>query len=116
MMKQSSMMLLHLFQKRNPTVKYFRSVCTGSAMIATASILDGRKAKSTKCAWSFGTSDKDVNWVRKARWVVDSNIWSSSNVPAGMDTTYAFISIIFSPNIAKELANMMEYESHTNSE
>ncbi len=26
---------------------------------------------------------KDINWVAKARWVVDGNIWTSSGVSAG---------------------------------
>jgi len=103
-------------KKRYPTLQYLLSVCTGSTMIAAAGILDGKKATSNKYSWSFATSNKDVNWVRKARWVVDGNIWSSSGVAAGMDMTYAFISTVFSPDIAKQLANVMEYEPHTNPE
>jgi len=60
--------------------------------------------------------NKAVNWVPKARWVVDGNIWSSSGVAAGMDMTYAFISTVFSSDIAKQLADTMEYEPHTNPE
>ncbi len=103
-------------KKRYPTLQYLLSVCTGSTMIAAAGILDGKKATSNKYSWSFATSNKDVNWIRKARWVVDGNIWSSSGVAAGMDMTYAFISTVFSPDIAKQLANVMEYEPHTNPE
>jgi transcriptional regulator GlxA family with amidase domain len=103
-------------KKRYPTLKYLLSVCTGSAMIAATGILDGRKATTNKFSWSFATSNKSVNWIRKARWVVDGNIWSSSGVAAGMDMTYAFISHVFSPDIAKRLANIMEYEPHTNPE
>jgi transcriptional regulator GlxA family with amidase domain len=103
-------------KKQYPTLKYLLSVCTGSAMVAAAGILDGRKATSNKFAWSFGTSNKAVNWVAKARWVVDGNIWSSSGVAAGMDMTYAFISTVFSSDIAKQLANVMEYEPHTDPE
>ncbi len=103
-------------KKRYPTLQYLLSVCTGSTMIAAAGILDGKKATSNKYSWSFATSNKDVNWIRKARWVVDGNIWSSSGVAAGMDMTYAFISTVFSPDIAKQLANVMEYEPHINPE
>jgi transcriptional regulator GlxA family with amidase domain len=103
-------------KKRYSSLKYLLSVCTGSTMIAAAGILDGRKATSNKYAWSFTTSHTTVDWVKKARWVVDGNIWSSSGVAAGMDMTYAFISTVFSPDIAKQLANRMEYEPHTNPE
>ena len=98
---------------RYPTLKYLLSVCTGSMMVAAAGVLDGRKATSNKFSWDFATSNKSVNWIRKARWVVDGNIWSSSGVAAGMDMTYAFISEIFSLDIARRIANIMEYEPHT---
>jgi transcriptional regulator GlxA family with amidase domain len=100
-------------KERYPGLKYLLSVCTGAAMVAAAGILDGRKATSNKFSWSFATRHAAVHWVPKARWVVDGNIWSSSGVAAGMDMTYAFIASQFSPDIAKKLANTMEYEPHT---
>jgi transcriptional regulator GlxA family with amidase domain len=103
-------------KQRYSTLKYLLSVCTGSTMIAAAGVLDGRKATSNKFSWSFATSNEAVNWIPKARWVVDGNIWSSSGVAAGMDMTYAFISSVFSPDVANQLANVMEYEPHTNPE
>ncbi|CAF1106007.1 unnamed protein product [Rotaria sp. Silwood1] len=103
-------------KKRYSTLKYLLSVCTGSILVAAAGILDGRKATSNKAAWSFAITNKAVDWVPKARWVVDGNIWSSSGVAAGMDMTYAFIATVFSSDIAKQLANAMEYEPHTNPE
>ncbi|CAF1164257.1 unnamed protein product [Adineta ricciae] len=103
-------------KKQYPKLRYLLSVCTGSTAIAATGILDGRKATSNKFSWSWATKFETVNWVPKARWVVDGNIWSSSGVAAGMDMTYAFISTIFSPKIATEIANVMEYEPHTDSE
>ena len=64
-------------KERYPTVKYLLSICTGSAMVAAAGILDGRKATTNKYAWQFATRRPTVEWVPKARWVVDGNIWSS---------------------------------------
>jgi transcriptional regulator GlxA family with amidase domain len=103
-------------KKQYPTLKYLLSVCTGSTMIAGAGLLDGRRATSNKFAWSLALRNPAVRWVPKARWVVDGNIWSSSGVAAGMDMTYAFISTIFSPDLASQIANVMEYEPHTNPE
>ena len=100
-------------KERYPTLKYLLSVCTGSTIIATTGLLDGRKATSNKFSWAFATSNKAVHWIPKARWVTDGNIWSSSGVAAGMDMTYAFISHIFSPTIAKRVADVIEYEPHT---
>jgi transcriptional regulator GlxA family with amidase domain len=92
-----------------PKLKYLLSVCTGSTVIAATGILDGRKATSNKYVWSLPMQHRTVNWISKARWIVDGNIWSSSGVAAGMDMTYAFISTTVSPEIAKHLSNAMEY-------
>jgi transcriptional regulator GlxA family with amidase domain len=100
-------------KKKYPTIKYLLTVCTGSIILAASGLLDGRKATSNKFAWSITTNHKAVHWIPKARWVVDGNIWSSSGVAAGLDMTYAFISTVFSSDIAKKLANTMEYEPHT---
>lgn len=54
-----------------------------------------------------------MQWIPKARWVVDGNIWSSSGVAAGMDMTYAFIASEFSPALAQQIAQGLEYEPHT---
>ena len=96
-----------------PKLDYLLSICTGSVMIAATGILDGRRATSNKFAWSFATRYSAVQWVSKARWVVDGNIWSSSGVAAGMDMTYAFIAYKFSPDVAKRIADIIEYEPHT---
>ena len=96
-----------------PRLKYLLSVCTGSVMIAAAGLLDGRKATSNKYVWSFAVNQKTVQWIPKARWVVDGNIWTSSGVAAGMDMTFAFISKFFSHERAKHIADVMEYEPHT---
>ena len=82
-------------------------------MVAAPVSSTEEKQPPNKFAWSFATRRTAVQWIPKARWVVDGNIWSSSGVAAGMDMTYAFIASEFSPDIAKQLANTMEYEPHT---
>lgn len=100
-------------KSRYAKLRYLLSVCTGSLMLAGSGVLDGRRATSNKFAWNLTERFPAVAWVPKARWVVDGNIWSSSGVAAGMDMTYAFISTVYSPEIAKQLADVMEYEPHT---
>ena len=53
-----------------------------------------------------------VEWVPKARWVVDGNIWTSSGITAGMDLIYAFVEHVYGGKVAEDIANASEYERH----
>lgn len=99
-----------------PKLKYLLSVCTGSATLARAGLLDGKKATSNKAAWSWVvTHGENVTWVPTARWVVDGNIWTSSGIAAGMDMTYAFIREYYGADddMPLRVVNLMEYAPHT---
>ena len=50
-----------------------------------------------------------MNWVAKARWVVDGNIWTSSGISAGIDVTFAWIAAVFGEVVAKRIADRSEY-------
>ncbi len=86
------------------------SVCTGTALLAKAGLLKNRKATSNKKAWDWVISqDKDVNWIRKARWVIDGKFYTSSGVTAGIDMALGFIANKHNYRIAKEISNSIEY-------
>lgn len=51
--------------------------------------------------------------MAKARWVVDGNVWTSSGVSAGIDATLAFIEEVYGGEEAASIADLMEYERHT---
>ena len=89
---------------------YVLTVCTGSALLAKAGILDGRKATSNKLSleWVKTNSDK-VDWIEKARWVVDGKYYTSSGVSAGIDMALGFIADIFGYDSAIKIAKRIEY-------
>jgi len=85
--------IVDFIRRQAQGAKYVLSVCTGSWLLADAGVLDGKRATSNKAAFrgvKEGTSPL-VEWVPKARWVVDGNVWTSSGVTAGQDMTAAFI-------------------------
>jgi transcriptional regulator GlxA family with amidase domain len=85
-------------------------------------LLDGRNATSSKFAWEWATAQGPrVNWVGKARWVVDETpgkvpIWTSSGVAAGLDATFAFVKHNYGTATAERIANVIEYEVHSNAD
>lgn len=120
-------------KNRFPKLRFLLTVCTGSALAAKAGVLDGKRATSNKRAWkwastsdgafvSFGADSNicqataqgpNVDWVLKARWVKDGNIWTSSGISAGIDMTYAFVSDQYGEDVAQELADRAEYRRNT---
>ena len=89
------------------------SVCTGSALLAKAGLLDGRRATTNKAAFEWVSSQgPDVIWQREARWVEDGEFLTSSGVSAGIDMSLAVISRLLGTEKAEQTAVSAEYEWH----
>lgn len=92
------------------------SVCTGSALLAAAGLLDGYRATSNKRAFAWACKQgPDVEWVPQARWVEDRNRWTSSGVAAGMDMALALIARLHGDRFAESVADGVELEWHRDS-
>ncbi|GAB2178804.1 DJ-1/PfpI family protein [Dongia sp. agr-C8] len=86
------------------------SVCTGSALLAKAGLLDGRRATTNKNAFDWVVSQgPKVEWQRRARWVEDGKFWSSSGVSAGTDMALALIARLCGTGRARQVAHWAEY-------
>ena len=89
---------------------YCLSICTGSALLAKAGLLNGRSATSNKRAFSWAMStNTNVNWIQNARWVADETYYTSSGVSAGMDMALGFIKDRFGEQRALDIAKSIEY-------
>lgn len=86
------------------------TVCTGSALLARAGLLDGKKATSNKRAldWACQNGPR-VNWIRQARWVQDGKYFTSSGVSAGIDMILGFIADRQGLKTAQKIAARAEY-------
>jgi transcriptional regulator GlxA family with amidase domain len=97
-----------------PKLRYLLTVCTGSALVAMSGVIDGKRATGNKRAWKWAiTKGPNVDWVLKARWVADGNIWTSSGISAGIDMMYAFMAELYGEDVAQELADSAEYRRNT---
>lgn len=93
--------------------EYVMAVCTGTVLLATTGLLDGRRATTNKKDYTatipFGPK---VEWVPQARWVEDGKFFTSSGVSAGMDMSLAVMAKIFGREAATAIAVGTEYEWH----
>jgi transcriptional regulator GlxA family with amidase domain len=105
--------MLAFLRERAQRAEFVASVCTGSALLAAAGVLDGRRATSNKAnfAWVRSQGPK-VDWVAQARWVVDGKFWTSSGVSAGIDMALALLAQIGGAELARTIARYAEYEWH----
>lgn len=105
--------LLGWIAEASEQAEFTLSVCTGSALLARAGVLDDRKATTNKAAFDWVASQGPrVDWVPKARWVEDGNILTSSGVSAGMDMALGAIALMHGRNRASEVAKWCEYTWH----
>jgi putative intracellular protease/amidase len=93
--------------------RYIASVCTGAALLAKSGVLDGKKATTNKMAFSWVSAQGlKTDWIAKARWVKDGNVFTSAGVSAGIDMSLALIAEIWGKAKAEEVAVWAEYQWH----
>ena len=102
--------LLDWLKERSQQAELVASVCTGSALLAKAGVLDGVRATTNKMAFAWASSQSEkVQWQKQARWVEDGKVFTSSGVSAGIDMALAVIAKLVSQQAAEEAANFAEY-------
>ena len=105
--------LLDWLKARAAKAEITMSVCSGSALLAKAGLLDGRRATSNKRYFKFATDQgPKVEWVREARWVDDGDRVTSSGVSAGIDMALAVVERLYGTKTAESIADGTEYQWH----
>jgi transcriptional regulator GlxA family with amidase domain len=105
--------LLDWLVARAEKAEIVMSVCSGSALLAKAGLLDGRRATSNKQYFKFATdSGPKVQWVHEARWVDDGDRVTSSGVSAGIDMALAVVARLYGVKTAEQIATATEYTWH----
>ncbi len=105
--------LLDFLKARCPQTQVTMSVCTGSALLAKAGLLDGLTATTNKMFFELARSQgENVDWQEAARWVDAGQYVTSSGVSAGTDMALAVIQRLFGAELAEMVMNYTEYQWH----
>lgn len=104
---------LNWLRARAGKAELVMSVCNGASLLAATGILDNRPATTNKMFWNNSIMPgPKVKWVKKARWVDDGTVVTSSGISAGMDMSLAVIGRLYGKDVAAWLERFTEYDSH----
>lgn len=109
--------MLEFLATRSKSATITASVCSGSALLAKAGVLDGHRATSNKQLFALATKQSDkVTWVETARWVDDGPVVTASGISAGTDMGLAIIQRLWGDEMAHTVAEFAEYTWHTDAD
>jgi putative intracellular protease/amidase len=98
-------------RERSKSAQVVMSVCSGSAILAKAGLLDGKRATCNKQHFRTLTAGhKNVSWVKEARWVDEGDRVTSSGVSAGIDMALHMVARLYGDDIAQRVADGIEHE------
>ncbi|TPX53441.1 hypothetical protein PhCBS80983_g06288 [Powellomyces hirtus] len=103
--------LLTFVRKQSEAATYVASICTGSSILAEAGLLARRKATTNKALYSMQTQygGGAIEWIHKARYVVDGKFMTASGVSAGLDLGFELARLLFGDGAAQKVANATGY-------
>jgi len=105
--------LISFLQDRCPQSQVTMSVCTGSALLAKAGLLNGLAATSNKMFFELARSQgANIDWRESARWVDAGQYVTSSGVSAGTDMALGVIERLYGAELAEMVMNYAEYQWH----
>ncbi|KAF4974209.1 hypothetical protein FZEAL_8847 [Fusarium zealandicum] len=85
--------------------------CTGSMVLASTGVLDGKNATINNVAYSIMTQKyPNVKWTIGKKWVVDGNIWTAGGAVAGMDMFSHWIKENFGLDVLSVGASLLDFE------
>ncbi len=102
--------MIAFLKRQVPEVAVATSVCTGSALLAKAGLLEGVKATGNKVFFDYIVSQGKADWQLQARWVESGRFFTSSGVSAGIDMSLAVVARFFGMEAARMIAAATEYE------
>ena len=88
--------------------RYMTSVCTGAFILATAGLLDGKKATTYHTALEELETYHAIA-IKQTKVVQDGNIITAAGVTSGLELGFYLLKLLFGSDLAKEVAEKIEY-------
>jgi transcriptional regulator GlxA family with amidase domain len=102
--------LIHAIGRISDAARFVLTVCTGTALLARTGLLKDRRATTNKMAFDWVVEqDREVRWIRQARWVNDGKYYTSSGVCAGIDMALGFIKDRHGMETAEKVSRRIEH-------
>ncbi len=109
--------LLDWVRSMDGRVSILASVCTGAAVLASAGVLDGKRAATNHAAFAYVTAfGPRVLWDNVSRWVDAGHHVSSAGVSAGTDLAFHLVSRLAGRAVAEAATRNAEYDWHRDPE
>ena len=90
--------------------KLIMTICTGAMWLASAGVLDGRKATTNRGALEVAKQlHPEVDW-QDERWTIDGNIWTSGGAGAGIDMVATYIKEHYEKPIVDFVLAVLDYD------
>lgn len=86
------------------------SVCSGALVLAQAGLLDGRRATTHHLVLEELRRFPEVRVLERVRYVCDGRVVTSAGVSAGIDMALWLYGQLTSPDDARRVQRLMEYE------
>src|SRR5262245_5370251 len=100
--------LIRWISARAGVARRTASVCSGAFLLATAGLLDGRRAVTHwgRCA-EFAKKFPSVKLDPDPIFIRDGDIWTSAGITAGIDLALAFVEADLGPRVALAVARQL---------
>ncbi|CCH49732.1 DJ-1/PfpI family protein [Pseudodesulfovibrio piezophilus] len=91
-------------------VTFLTAVCTGGLILQKAGLLKGKKATTHWMETDLMAEDPDTTVIPDVRYVRDGNIVTSQGVSAGIDMALWLVGQLHSPEHARQVRKIMQYD------
>jgi transcriptional regulator GlxA family with amidase domain len=109
-MEKDNPAMLEWVRRASATAEVSASVCTGSFVLRTAGLLEGRSATTYWGSMEeFKKLPGDVTVLSNARWVDEGSVITAAGVSAGIDMSLHLVGRLWSPEIARKVQLAIEY-------